>query len=148
MGPAGRAASTTWRRLGRILPLLAAVLFLAAAILVTTLVPRRLQQRVMEDRTELEEVVRPARSLSADLSATLDREVAAVRGYLLDRDVRNKERYGHARAREDSILLQLAPLARRLGAQSVAQLSDVRARAAAWHVDQERLLLEEPGFAP
>jgi diguanylate cyclase (GGDEF)-like protein/PAS domain S-box-containing protein len=148
MGPAGKAASATWRRLGRIFPLLAAVLFLAAAILLTTLVPRRLQQRVLEDRTELEEVVRPARSLTADLGATLDREAAAVRGYLLDRDVRNKERYGQARAREDSILLQLAPLARRLGAQSVAQLSAVRTRAAAWHIDQERLLLEEPGFAP
>jgi diguanylate cyclase (GGDEF)-like protein/PAS domain S-box-containing protein len=102
----------------------------------------------MEDRAEIEEVVRPARSLSEDLSATLDREAAAVRGYLLDRDVRNKERYRHARAREDSILLQLAPLARRLGTQTVAQLSDVRTRSAAWHADQERLLLEEPGFAP
>lgn len=148
MGPAGRAASATWRRLGSFFSLFAAVFLLAAAILGTTLVPRGLQQRVTEDRAELEQVVRPARSLSADLGATLDREAAAVRGYLLDRDVRNKERYELARARQDSVLLQLAPLARRLGAQTVAQLSDVRTRAAAWHVDQERLLLQEPGFAP
>jgi diguanylate cyclase (GGDEF)-like protein/PAS domain S-box-containing protein len=148
MGPVGRTASAPWRRLGRIFPLLAAVLVLAAAILATALVPRRLQQRVQEDRSELEEIVRPARSLTSDLRATLDREAAAVRGYLLDRDVRNKERYGRARAREDSLLLQLAPLARRLGPLTVSQLGDVRTRAAAWHVDQERLLLEEPGFAP
>jgi PAS domain-containing protein len=147
MGPPGRVAST-WRRLGGLLPLLVAALLLTATILAATLAPRRFQSLVQADRTALDEVVGPARTLVSELQASLDREAASVSGYLLDRDIGHKERYRQAREREDSLVLQLAPLARRLGTPAVAQLDDLRRRMTEWHEDQEQLLLGVPGFAP
>lgn len=147
MGPPGRVAST-WRRLGGLLPLLVAALLLTATILAATLAPRHFQSLVQADRTALDEVVGPARTLVSELQASLDREAASVSGYLLDRDIGHKERYRQAREREDSLVLQLAPLARRLGTPAVAQLDDLRRRMTEWHEDQEQLLLGVPGFAP
>lgn len=148
MGSPGRASPTTRRRLRGVLLLLIATAVLISAILATTLVPKRFRQSVDTARAELSEVARPARTLTTELKATLDRQAAAVRAYLLDRDVGNAARYREARISEDSILLQLAPLARDLGPQAVAQLADVRTRALEWHEEQDRLLLDEAGYAP
>ena len=147
MGSPARTGSAS-RRLGGLLALLAATLVLAATLLAGALVPGQLRDRAERERAALEETVRPARSLAGDIAATIDHQAASVRGYLLDRDIGHKERYRRARSREDSLLMQLAPLTRRLGAQTVAQLGDLRVRAADWHADQERLLFGEPGFAP
>ena len=149
MGSPDRAEFAAWRRpRGTLLSLVAATTLLIAAITALALVPPRLRERVETARSELDEDLGSARGLSVELRAALDREAAAASGYLLDRDVSNKVWYRRARATEDSALMQLAPLARRMGSSVVAALSDVRNRAAAWHAPQERLLLDEPGYAP
>ncbi len=149
MGSPDRAEFAAWRRpRGTLLSLVTATTLLIAAITALALVPPRLRERVETARSELDEDLGSARGLSVELRAALDREAAAASGYLLDRDVSNKVWYRRARATEDSALMQLAPLARRMGSSVVAALSDVRNRAAAWHAPQERLLLDEPGYAP
>src|SRR5690606_31776708 len=103
-------AGTTWRAR---LPVALVILTLVALLAVPIMVSRR--------------------------GATLRREVAAIRGYVISGQRSHLERYREARAQEQRALAALRPLIERMDPAAGPELARLEALLVQWHAQQQEV---------
>lgn len=135
-------------------PARAAMYFVLATLVALVVVPVLVQRRVNAVRRVLE-VAEPARTLVASLEFELARQLAALDEMQITRGAVGMASYDMARAAEDTIVRQLAPLVGRFGPDAARRFAVARARAERWHAlvdplraDPERLLETGGGRRP
>lgn len=104
------------------------VLTLAALVLI----PQVVERRVAAYRAEVDAAV-PARTYMMRLRYNLVREIGAMRELQLSGDPREAEVFADARAEEQAIYGELAPLLARLGPELVERYRVARAVTDRWH---------------
>lgn len=138
---AGERGAPPPRVWGEILPLWAALLSLVAAAAILLV----LSSATRQVRTEVAEVVEPARSHLYDIQRIMALEDAAQRGFLLTRSEHFREEYRDRRAEEDTAFRNLRPLANRMGPVTAARYDSLRELTVRWRSTAfDRDLLDAP----
>lgn len=109
----------------------------AAVVILTLLglliVPPLLQDSISREREEIDEAADPARTEVTQIQYQLARQTSALRGFLITGDSSYLEQFRELAEQELRSYQQLEPLVRRLGAEAVAQFSQMQTLSAEWH---------------
>lgn len=107
--------------------------FVVGALLALLALPRWIGSRIEGVRTEMEEVVDPARGAANDMEYALAQQMSLLRGYLLTRDGNFLRRYERALNEENESAARLASLADRVSPRTGERFREFHAVANRWH---------------
>ena len=126
------------------------VALVAVAMLDAVLVPTLLRRGPDRLRSQIEEVIEPARRLSRTRQASLAVEVSAYRAYVISQDTRLLDRVWEARTRSDQLGAQLAALAGRIDPETAQAAALVDQRVREWHASAPgpRAHIDLEGYRP
>ena len=126
------------------------VALVALAMLDAVLVPTLLRRGPDRLRSQIEEVIEPARRLSRTRQASLAVEVSAYRAYVISQDTRLLDRVWEARTRSTQLGAQLAALTRRIDPETAQAAAVFDQRVLEWHVSAPgpRAHIDMEGYRP
>lgn len=121
----------------------AAVLFVAAAIIALAVVPLSMGNRAMRAQSEVAEVLDPARLLGTSLSLAQARQMAYFQAFLLTGNADFADLYRRALREEEAIAGELQSLVVSMDLQIRERLARLSSLSARWHAEHHQIFQSE-----
>jgi len=107
--------------------------FIVLSLVALAVIPAVLQRETREIRTEITDVLDPARFYITEIQYALARQMGSLRGFIITGDDRALDRYVAFLAEEANAREDLAPLVARLGPHIQRDFAEMVRSADAWH---------------
>jgi len=120
-----------------------ALLFLFLSLLALALVPRRLEQDVGEVRDRIQNVLEPAKRLTAKIQFAQARQMEAFHSFLLLGDARSRLRYREAREEEVPAFDTLGVLTEGMSIPVQEGMANLLSFSVSWHLGHQEMLSQE-----